>query len=63
MKLTIKAVFLILLSLFTALAVPLALRFASSTSLKKSYAIAIPTPIYHTQGDPIGTPGGGGLPK
>ena len=62
MELTTKAVFLIFLCAFATLAVPFAVRFASGLSLKRPCALTVLTPTADPQGDPIGTPGGGGSP-
>ena len=62
MKLTTKAVFLIFLCLFGALAAPLTLVcFTLGLSLKRSGASTVITLDANPQGDPVGTPGGGGL--
>lgn len=61
MKLTTKAVFLIFLCVFAALAVPFAVCFTSGPSLKRSCALTVLTLTVDPQGDPIGTPGGGGM--
>jgi hypothetical protein len=60
-KFTTKAALLILLCLFAALAAPIATCFASGPSPKGTYALTLLTPTADTQGDPIDTPGGGGM--